>query len=173
MPMICGCARGAREEKEEAERNEEGMRNTKTSITATALALACLLAGVVLPTARAQGERQLGRQAVSVVRQQSTANTQPPRSEGMPHGTFRVEKRRCPPARETCNEVAPYETREALNAYTNAGGALLLDLLIGAGGTNLAPASASRAVGDTTPATPATMRDFQGATKKTRAPACK
>ncbi len=67
-------------------------------------------------------------------------NTDRP-AECMAHGIFRVEK-----FRE--GESEPFEVLEFVNAYTNAGGAALLDLLIGAGGTAFNNTNAHIGVGD-------------------------
>lgn len=82
-------------------------------------------------------------------------------AEGMAHGIFRVEK-----FRE--GESEPFEVLEFVNAYTNAGGAALLDLLIGAGGTAFNNANAYIGVGDSSTATTAGMTDLQAASNKLR-----
>lgn len=82
-------------------------------------------------------------------------------AEGMPHGIFRIEK-----FRE--GESEPFEVLEFFNAYVNAGGAALLDLLIGAGGTAFNNANAYIGVGDSSAATTAGMTDLQAASNKLR-----
>jgi hypothetical protein len=138
---------------------------------ATAMTLAVLFAITTIALPASAQERSLGRESVSVVRSTPAAPVaaqSKPRAEGMPHGVFKVEKRVCPAPRATCDEVKPYETKESVNAYTNTGGALLLDLLIGAGGTNFSSANAYMGVGDSSTATTATMTDLQAATNKVR-----
>lgn len=79
------------------------------------------------------------------------------------HGVFRLEKRW-----GDNPLVAPYEVSEYLNAYTNVGGALLLDLLIGAGGTAFNNANAYTGVGDSSTAFAVGQTDLQAATNKLR-----
>lgn len=87
-------------------------------------------------------------------------------TEGMPHGTFRLEKFN---EREDGSlEEQPFEVLEFVNAYVNAGGAALLDLLIGGGGTPFNNANAYIGVGDSSTATTASMTDLQAATNKQR-----
>lgn len=63
----------------------------------------------------------------------------------------------------------PYEEpQEWPNAYVNAGGALLLDLLIGAGGTVYSNANARIGVGDDATAVAAAQTDLQAAVNKLR-----
>lgn len=84
--------------------------------------------------------------------------------DGMPHGTFRLEKR-------WAGESDPFEVLEWDNAYVNAGGALLLDLLIGAGGTAFNAANAHAGAGDgggAVVATTAAMTDLQGTSNTLR-----
>jgi hypothetical protein len=87
-------------------------------------------------------------------------------AEDMPHGIFRIEKFN---VREDGSlEEQPFEVIEFVNAYVNAGGAALLDLLIGAGGTAFNNANAYIGVGDSSTATTAGMTDLQAATNKLR-----
>jgi hypothetical protein len=62
----------------------------------------------------------------------------------------------------------PHEVIEFHNLLTNAGGALVEDLLIGAGGTTFANANAYIGVGDSTTAVSASHTDLQAATNKLR-----
>jgi hypothetical protein len=86
--------------------------------------------------------------------------------EGMAHGIFRVEKFNV--GEDGSLEEQPFEVLEFVNAYTNAGGAALLDLLIGAGGTAFNNANAYIGVGDSSTATTASMTDLQASTNKLR-----
>ncbi len=85
---------------------------------------------------------------------------------GIPHGIFKIEKF----AVDENGVVAdtPFEVIEKENSYTNAGGALLLDLLIGAGGTTFANANAYLGSGDSSTAFAASQTDLQAATNKIR-----
>lgn len=66
-------------------------------------------------------------------------------------------------------ETEPYETQEIDgNLLVNAGIQLMLDLLIGAGGTVYSNANARIGVGDSTTAAAATQTDLQAATNKLR-----
>lgn len=77
--------------------------------------------------------------------------------------TFRVAKYRK-------GATKPYEIKEVLeNIGLNAGVALMLDLLIGAGGTTFANANARICVGDGTTAAVKTQTDLQGANKLRKA----
>jgi hypothetical protein len=73
-------------------------------------------------------------------------------------------------AKYRAGETEPYETLEVLeNIGLNAGLALMLDLLIGAGGTSFAHANARICVGDGTTAAVATQTDLQGTNKLRKA----
>ena len=85
----------------------------------------------------------------------------PQANEGMVHGIFRIEK-------FVDGESVPYEVLEYKNAYVNAGGALLLDKLIGAAGTVFDNTNAYIGVGDSSTATTAGMTDLQASTNKLR-----
>lgn len=62
----------------------------------------------------------------------------------------------------------PFDIQEFKNAYVNAGGALFLDLLMGAGGTAYNNANSYIGVGDSSTATTSGMTDLQAATNKLR-----
>lgn len=62
----------------------------------------------------------------------------------------------------------PHEIQEFNNLMTNAGGALMLDLLIGAGGTTFVNANGYIGCGDSSTATSASHTDLQAATNKLR-----
>jgi hypothetical protein len=62
----------------------------------------------------------------------------------------------------------PLEVYEFENSTTNAGGAILLDLMIGAGGTVFSNANAYLGVGDSTTAFAAAQTDLQASTNKLR-----
>lgn len=62
----------------------------------------------------------------------------------------------------------PHEVQEFNNLFTNAGNALMLDLLIGAGGTTFANANAYIGVGDSSTAVSAAHTDLQAASNKLR-----
>lgn len=83
------------------------------------------------------------------------------RGEGMVHGWFTVDKYRE-------GESEPYESITVENAYTNTGGALLLDLLAAAGGTAYNAANAYLGVGDSNTAFAASQTNLQASTNKTR-----
>jgi len=87
-----------------------------------------------------------------------------PGEPSFPHGIFRVEK--------YWGEIepgkTPYEVLESVNGYTNTGGALLLDLLIAAGGTAYNNANAYTGVGDDNTAYAAAQTDLQASTNKLR-----
>lgn len=87
-------------------------------------------------------------------------------SESIARGIFKVEKYH---ADEQGNPVGEaFEVLEFKNAYVNAGGVLLLNLLIGAGGTVFSNANAYIGVGDSSTATTATMTDLQASSNKAR-----
>lgn len=83
-----------------------------------------------------------------------------------PHGIFRIEKFQCDENGESIGD--PFEVLEFENAYVNTGGALLLDLLIGAGGTVYNNANSHIGVGDSNTAVAAAQTDLQAATNKLR-----
>jgi hypothetical protein len=83
-----------------------------------------------------------------------------------PHGLFKLEKFHCDEKGQPIGD--PFEVLEFLNAYVNTGGALLLDLLIGAGGTVFSNANAHIGVGDSNTAVAAGQTDLQAATNKLR-----
>lgn len=83
------------------------------------------------------------------------------REQEFRHGIFRLEKFHA-------GEATPYEVIEKENAYVNAGGALLLDLLIGAGGTAYNNANSHLGAGDSATAVAAGQTDLQAATNKSR-----
>lgn len=83
-----------------------------------------------------------------------------------PHGIFRIEKFQCDKDGELTGD--PFEVLEFENAYVNTGGALLLDLLIGAGGTVYSNANAHIGVGDSNTAVAAGQTDLQAASNKLR-----
>lgn len=62
----------------------------------------------------------------------------------------------------------PYHEVGFKNAYVNTGGALLLDLILGAGGTAFNAANAYIGVGDSTAAVVASQTDLQASTYKLR-----
>jgi hypothetical protein len=102
----------------------------------------------------------MNEQAISAP--QATLNVQhEPLPEVFPHGVFRLEKFHD-------GETEPYEVLEWENAYVNTGGALLLDLLIAAGGTAFNNANAHLGVGDSSTAVAAAQTDLQAATNKLR-----
>lgn len=79
------------------------------------------------------------------------------------HASFTVEKYRD-------GQSEPYETLTVLeNSALNAGLSLLLDLLIGAGGTSYANSNARICVGNGTTAVTKTQTDLQGASKLRKA----
>lgn len=81
-------------------------------------------------------------------------------------GIFRLEKYHCD---KDGNQIgSPYEVIEFENAITNAGGALVGDLIIGAGGTVFNNANAYLGVGDSTTAFSASHTDLQASTNKLR-----
>lgn len=85
-------------------------------------------------------------------------------------GIFTLEKfeaRRLRSGREII-AAKPIEVVSFHNLLTNAGGALLEDLLIGAGGTTFANANAYIGVGDSTTAVSAAHTDLQAASNKLR-----
>lgn len=82
------------------------------------------------------------------------------------HGIFRIEKFQCDEDGLPVGD--PFEVLEFENAYVNTGGALLLDLLIGAGGTVFNNANANIGVGDSSTAVAAGQTDLQAATNKLR-----
>lgn len=83
-----------------------------------------------------------------------------------PHGIFRLEKFKCDKNGNPIDD--PYEVLEFINAYVNSGGALLLDLLIGGGGTVFSNANAHIGVGDSNTAVAAGQTDLQAASNKLR-----
>lgn len=87
--------------------------------------------------------------------------------QGIPHGVFRIEKYRTNEKGERTSSK-PYQVIEQENAYTNAGGVALLNLLIGAGGTAFNNANSYLGVGDSTTAFSAAHTDLQAATNKLR-----
>lgn len=88
----------------------------------------------------------------------------------LPHGWFKVEKFDARVLRSGREIVAPdpFEVLEVMNGYTNTGGALMLDLLIGAGGTVFSNANAYLGSGDSSTAFAASQTDLQAATNKLR-----
>jgi hypothetical protein len=88
------------------------------------------------------------------------------RELGIPHGVFRIEKR----AVDDNGVVVdtPFETIEKLNSYTNVGGAIMLDLLIGAAVTNFSNSNAYLGSGDTSTAFAVGQTDLQAPTNKLR-----
>lgn len=72
--------------------------------------------------------------------------------------------------RRGCDIVAarPFEVFSFANLATNTGIALMLDLLIGAGGTTFANANAYVGIGDSTTAVSASHTDLQAASNKLR-----
>lgn len=62
----------------------------------------------------------------------------------------------------------PYKVFECDNSYVNSGGALMLDLIAGAGGQAFDNGHAYIGVGDSTAATTATMTNLQASTNKFR-----
>lgn len=96
-----------------------------------------------------------------------------PTVEGMPHGIWRIEKYDADELdwylKRGLGMPAPYEDPlEFLNAYTNAGGALLLDLLMGAGGTAYNNANSYIGTGDSNTANSVSQTDLQAASNKLR-----
>lgn len=83
-----------------------------------------------------------------------------------PHGIFRIEKFHCDDQGLPTGEA--FEVLEFENAYVNSGGALLLDLLIGAGGNAYNNANANIGVGDSSTAVAAGQTDLQAASNKLR-----
>jgi hypothetical protein len=77
-----------------------------------------------------------------------------------PHGCFTFKHYRNDPYTRK-PEKEPYRVERVRNSYVNSGGALLLDLLIGAGGTAFNAANSFIGVGDSNIATTATMTDLQ------------
>lgn len=80
-----------------------------------------------------------------------------------PHGWFKIEKFHGDDI--TAN---PFEVVESLNGYTNVGGALLLDLLIAAGGSAYNNANSYLGSGDSSTAFAVSQTDLQAATNKLR-----
>lgn len=80
------------------------------------------------------------------------------------HGLFRIEKYHA----NDINMENPFEVLEFLNGYTNTGGALLLDLLIAAGGTAYNNANSYLGSGDSSTAFAVSQTDLQAATNKLR-----
>lgn len=91
----------------------------------------------------------------------------PLNGDNVPHGVFRFEYYHQDPLTGEL-EAEPYEVFEDENAYTNAGGVALLNLIIGAGGTAFNAANAYIGVGDSTTANAAAQTDLQAATNKVR-----
>lgn len=81
----------------------------------------------------------------------------------LPHGIFRIVKRHA-------KGEEPYEVIEFENDYVDVGGQLLLDLLIGAGGTAFDNTNAYIGIGDSSTPTTSSMTDLQAATNKHYAP---
>lgn len=81
-------------------------------------------------------------------------------------GFFRLEKFHCDKDGKPIGK--PYEVIEFENAITNAGGALVADLLMGAGGTVYNNANSYLGVGDSTTAFSASHTDLQASTNKLR-----
>lgn len=98
----------------------------------------------------------------------SSAGIRPKSKDKIRHGIMRIDMRRCPKGVERCDWVRPYRTVIKRNAYVNTGGALLLDLVAGAGGTAFNNANAYIGVGDSSTATTSGMTDLQAATNKVR-----
>lgn len=65
-------------------------------------------------------------------------------------------------------EAEPYKIEEGENSYVNAGGALMLDLIAGLGGTPFDDTNAYIGVGDSTSSTTAGMTNLQASTNKLR-----
>ncbi len=63
----------------------------------------------------------------------------------------------------------PFDTRDMHNLLTNTGGQLLIDLLMGAGGTAMNNANTNIGVGNGTTAVNASHTDLQGASKLRKA----
>lgn len=83
-----------------------------------------------------------------------------------PHGIFRIEKFHND---KNGNPIGdPFEVLEFMNAYVNSGGALLLDLVAGAGGNAFNNANANIGVGDSSTAVAAGQTDLQAAANKLR-----
>ncbi len=89
------------------------------------------------------------------------------REFSLPHGVFRIEKYFCVNPKTGLLERKPFEVLEFINAYTNVGGAILLDKLIGGAGTVYSNANAFLGVGDSSTANAASQTDLQAATNKT------
>lgn len=87
-----------------------------------------------------------------------------PSEKDFRHGRFRIEKFEG----EFAPGKAPYELIEIPNGYTNTGGALLLDLLIAAGGTAFNNANAYLGAGDSNTAFAVGQTDLQAASNKLR-----
>lgn len=88
--------------------------------------------------------------------------------EGLPHGLFTLRKYHLLDSRGLpLYEDQPDEVVEILNAYTNAGGAAALDLLIGTG-TAFNAANAYIGVGDSSTANSVSFTDLQASTNKVR-----
>lgn len=88
------------------------------------------------------------------------------RENVFPHGIFKIEKFQCDDEGLPIGD--PFEVLEFENAYVNTGGALLLDLLIGGGGTAFNNANANIGVGDSNTAVAAGQTDLQAAANKLR-----
>lgn len=90
-------------------------------------------------------------------------------AEGIPHGIFRCDQFDLVDVfGRPLAGAAPVATLYSVNAYTNAGGALALDLIAGAGGTAFNAANAYIGVGDSSTANNVTFTDLQAATNKLR-----
>jgi len=93
---------------------------------------------------------------------------------GRAHGRFRLELFEafyCPDRKRDIiirPERGPIDVQEFDNLLTNAGGALMEDLLMGAGGTVFSNANSYIGVGDSTTAVSAAHTDLQAATNKLR-----
>lgn len=87
-----------------------------------------------------------------------------PFEKDFPHGVFRIEKYHA----NDIELATPFEVLEFLNGYTNTGGALLLDLLIAAGGTAYNNANSYLGSGDSSTAFAVSQTDLQAATNKVR-----
>src|SRR5205085_11854555 len=85
---------------------------------------------------------------------------------GIPRGFFRLEKFNL--REDGSQEETPFEVIEVQNAYVNAGGAALLDRLIGTSPTAYDNTNANLGVGDSSTATSASQTDLQAATNKLR-----
>jgi hypothetical protein len=85
---------------------------------------------------------------------------------GIPRGIFKLEKFNV--RDDGTLEDQPFETLEFQNAYVNAGGAALLDRLIGTSPTAWDNSNAYLGAGDSSSATTAGMTDLQAASNKLR-----